>query len=992
MKYPYERVTVPANKRAEYNRRVLALIGSGDLQGLTAADIFNLYSGLGGLHGLARVDFENFYEYTEAKKEIELGQFFTPPALCQQIITSLRPTEKMRICDMTCGSGNFFNYLPNEKFVYGCEIEQGAFNVARFLFPDANIVKDNFIYYEPAVTFDMVIGNPPFNLSTTKGVSQYVYIRKAAEFLRPGGLLCFIAPEKFLEDEYTNKRKWEEINQDFNYLCQCKLPANWFNVGINTKLLYFQKKGVTNSNTPYSNTYIPFEPDTIYQNIIRPIHEQNTRDSARIQLYTIQRAVDDHETQRLIVKYLYHLKTQKTLRDKYYLQALDKLHILKTQVKPPDMKEETWREQRLTPERVAKWMKKKIRSQYDKPPQKVLKLVKRQYDFKVKAYDPSLTSQQHTTPIYQLTHEGRTMEGYTRLLQRKNALYRLMIQPYSEMERNAKLDAFLHDFYLDDCTELNLFGSDERIILNAKQMHDCGLAFQKPYSILNWEQGGGKSIAGMAWLKWIEPKIKNAFIIAPALAVQLTWAPHLEKYGYKYLLVDSWQDLQDIPPRGTILLISFNMVHILERHLKRLVKRLGYKIGVLVDESDELSNIHSRRTGAALNCFRKAKYKILTTGTTTRNNINEIYPQLELLFNNSVYLLSWAETVFKPDKDDALKAHPNDYYGEPFPAYRGHTHFKYSFCPQKTTVFGVKRDTQDVYNVDALKDIIERTVLTRTFDDIVGKRIYKIRNHQVIQNGEERRLYALIMEDFYKIVFDYYSSTGSARRDANLRLIRQIKLLIQSSSTPHKFKHYESKELPHKFYTARDLVASWKNEKVAIGTVFKEAAREYFQHMQTWFPGRMAYYIDGEKSFAARKKILADFQRTDNGILISTQQSLKSSVDVETCNKCIVESLQWNIPKISQYYFRFIRFNSKEEKEIHFLTYADTIEQNILALLMSKQKLNEFIKTCELATREELYEDFDIDMGILNQIITKEYDEEGKLHLKWGEQKFLRTT
>jgi hypothetical protein len=347
--------------------------------------------------------------------------------------------------------------------------------------------------------------------------------------------------------------------------------------------------------------------------------------------------------------------------------------------------------------------------------------------------------------------------------------------------------------------------------------------------------------------------------------------------------------------------------------------------------------------------------------------------------------------MYRVDKEGALVHQINPIHGQPFPAWRGHNFFKYCHCPQRTTVFGVQQDTQDIYNAGELKAIIDKTIITRTFDDIVGKRIYKIKAQHVMQGMEEKRLYTLIIEEFGRIVYTYYASTGNDRKEALLRLIRQIRLLIEATSIPHLFPHYESEEKPMKMYKIVEMLRGWENEKVAIGVVFKEAATAYQSFIQAQFPERPQFFITGEDSFSARKRIIGEFQATANGILISTQQSLKSSVDIETCNKCIIESLQWNIPKMSQYYFRFIRYNSKEEKEIHFVTYADTIETNILALLMSKEKLNEFVKDpSSLKSRADVMSDFDLDTGILDQLITKAYDHDGKMYLRWGNGKIIK--
>ena len=57
----------------------------------------------------------------------------------------------------------------------------------------------------------------------------------------------------------------------------------------------------------------------------------------------------------------------------------------------------------------------------------------------------------------------------------------------------------------------------------------------------------------------------------------------------------------------------------------------------------------------------------------------------------------------------------NPWYGQPIPAYRrGYTLFANSHLPEKITVFGVGQRTQDIYNADILRDILAKTVITRS--------------------------------------------------------------------------------------------------------------------------------------------------------------------------------------------------------------------------------------------------------------------------------------
>ena len=77
-----------------------------------------------------------------------------------------------------------------------------------------------------------------------------------------------------------------------------------------------------------------------------------------------------------------------------------------------------------------------------------------------------------------------------------------------------------------------------------------------------------------------------------------------------------------------------------KRQIKNWIKTHQNKVQLILDESDEISNPDTIRAKAALSCFRHCKAKLLTTGTSTRNNISEFAPQLELLYNNSINMIS----------------------------------------------------------------------------------------------------------------------------------------------------------------------------------------------------------------------------------------------------------------------------------------------------------------------------------------------------------------
>jgi hypothetical protein len=156
--------------------------------------VFNCYTGLGGLHGLDRNDFDNYHDYAEAKREAELGQFFTPHELCRQMVELVAPEPTETVLDLCCGAGGFFNHMPNLHNAYGCDLDPDAVKVAKHLYPEANISVCDIQQYDPGVRFDLIIGNPPFNLRFDGELSQLYYMTRAARLLNPAGLLMVIVP------------------------------------------------------------------------------------------------------------------------------------------------------------------------------------------------------------------------------------------------------------------------------------------------------------------------------------------------------------------------------------------------------------------------------------------------------------------------------------------------------------------------------------------------------------------------------------------------------------------------------------------------------------------------------------------------------------------------------------------------------------------------------------------------------------------------------
>lgn len=1011
MKYTPRTEAIPHSKRTELNEKALYLIGTDCLPpDITPEDIFNAYTGYGGLHNLSRSDYDSYYEYSSGKKEFENGQFFTPPLLCELLVACLKLSDSDIVADLTCGMGNFFNYMPVESNIYGCENDIKAFKVAHYLYPDANLELKDIRTYQPDVRFDYIVGNPPFNLKwwTAEGeetLSQLYYCLKASQLLKPLGILALIVPQSFLADDFTDAGMIKKMEVHFSFLGQIGLPTEAFSImGVEqfpTKLQFWQKKSEMArwSGQPYKNELILTLPrcfdaqhisDFLYKKMLMLAKSDLEQNQSRVMLELARQHNITKEFHYQTQKLLYQIKVHPSVKSKYS-KCCEYLYRFYTETQPTDMPYKEWCKARLTEKKVLTYLQKTLKQQNTKPQKDVIKLVKQNYHLVYKGYSTRarrrLTeSMRQPVPIYHILLDN-TLDNYPeykRLLQKKKNEYENINQPFSKMQAAAAITGWLSTFVLWD-TE-----NEEYIYLNDLQKHDINLVLQKNYALLQWEQGSGKTLAGIAagLYRMQCQHLHSTWVISSAISIRNNWDTVLKNYRLPYVFVESLKDLERIKP-GDFVLITLNKVSQYKKHINHWVKIHRKKILFILDESDEISNPSSNRTKAVLACFRRCRAKLLMTGTSTRNNISEFAPQLELLYNNSINMISWCSTIYHYDRKkrgEGLLEYSNPYYSEPIPAYKkGYALFSASHLPEKITVFGCEQRTQDLYNSDILSDILEKTVITRTFEEVSGKNIKRIHQIPIRFCPEEKSVYQKAITEFLSMRDNYFTSTGNSRKDSMMRLIQQITLLLRISAAPDTVEEYTG-DIPIKILSVIELAAQWENEMVAIGVRHKIVLDSYAKAIKEFFPHRPLFIVTGSTTtFAKRRALRRVLRESKNGILLCTQQSLPSSVNFEFVNKIIIPELHYNNAAMSQFYSRFIRYTSTEYKDIYFVTYAGSIESNLMQMILSKEKINLFMKGQDVDL-DSIYQKFDVNYDLLSMLMYQEKDEKGVFHIRWGEQ------
>lgn len=1016
MKYIYHGEPIPQEARQELNDKILYLVDQdlAEQSGITREDIFNAYTGDGGLHGLKRSDFANYHEFAEAKKEIENGQFFTPPAICQLIMEALLPAIDETVADLTSGIANFANFMPLESNFYGCELDIKSYKVAHYLYPAANLEHRDIRFYNPDMRFDFVVGNPPFNLKweTEDGeiISQMYYCLKAAQLMKPLGIMAIVVPASFLADEYLDSAKISELSKKFSFLGQITIQKDAFKaLGVEsypTKILFFQRLlDDSEQGAPYSlntaNFFVLSDmngPDAtsilkiVRDEIIAPAKEKRRVNRARAIL--VQAGGSENTFEYEVRKLLFHIKSNPKLVEKY-AKCQEYLYKFRHQEQPKDMKWEEWAKIRITEAKVLAYLRRVIRSQHKKPSQDIVRLVKQDGGLIYKGYSQkarqSMTpDMKEQIPFYALASDqvdATGLEAYGRLIRRKQRDYQRETKPFSEMAEDAEIAKYLSEFTVYDSEE------EEWVRLNDIQRHDLNMVLQKRYHLLQWEQGGGKTLAGISTglYRMIAQGARNVWVVSTAISINNNWDLVFKNYGMtNYRMIRNLADLDTVQD-GEFVIITLNQLIKYRKQVKRHIKIRNRNVCLVFDESDEITNPDSKRTKAVLDCFRRVRFKLEMTGTVTRNNISEGAPQLELLYNNSYNMLSWADTLYFYEKDsngeEFLNSSNNPFYGKPIPAYKpGYSLFAESHLPEKITVFGVGKKNQDIFNSEALNKLLSYSVITRTFAEITGKEIRRIHQTPVSFTPAERAVYKQAVDEFYTMRQNYFALTGNSRKDSMMALIQQITLLLRISAAPNTVQEYAGLEAPVKLRKVCDMVSEWEDEVVVIGVRHKIVVDAYAEEIRERFPNRKLFVVTGSTTtLAGRRKLKRSLKESGNGILLCTQQCLPSSVNFEFVNKIIIPELHYNNARMSQFYMRFVRFTSTEWKDIYFVTYSGSIESNQMQMVLAKEKLNLYMKGQDVDL-DEIYDRFGVDYDLMSLLMSREKDKDGHFAISWGEQ------
>jgi len=1000
---------VPREQRAKVNAGVLKMIRGG--AGPDRQQVFTAFTGKGGLHGLTYGDHANRHAFTQAKQALEQGQFFTPDWVCKLAATILDAPKGATVCDPTCGHGAFFNHFP-QCTLTGSDIDQDAVDVAAYLYPNATVAVDDIRSLKVAAPVDFIVGNPPFGLrlldhdcslrnEKNESRSEDVFIDWIKRNLRLGGSACFVVPTHWPTDELLYAKTRSLIADAFITELEILLPVTSFRkygcVSVATKLVLLRTR--LDHEQPKAPVVIdgseltPEQIEAAWHTVkaaYLAFRESATALRARLTLAQ-SRAIATRQDATLSYRFkkqAFHLAVFNPKAAQEMWAKWAEAH----KPKPPEMDFKIWDANRLKPETAIAEARRAVRAQY-KTPKPLVRLSFTKRGFSLRSHSPAAAAavrNQAMTATHSQIAFGSNLdlailkENLSSLNARKGKEHQriefktlntapverrirrefsLWQKPLAESATEGTRAAAL-SFY----ESLAPFGAK----IEPLQIEKLAQLLAKPAAMLSWQQGCGKTFAAVGWteIKRDDDKARGkkhvgaTVIVASSLAVRLQWLPTLKTMKRDAIIPSKRSELSgDLPP---YIVLTHHLAMRLGQTIKRLAKR-GLITQIILDESDEIANREAIRTRAILDFSHLIRHRLVSTGTPARNNAAELFTQLDFIFGGSPAFYCAAKTFTEWNSDAKMTVEKiNPDFRKSYRSFKGMVLFRASHAPQKPTVLGEQRSLATVAQKEGLSGFLAGVRSRMRIEELLGYNPLKISTTTIYQTKAERALYKQVLEETRRFIEREMEETDNNRKANQLALAQAIRILQQTCSIPAHFPEYSGDANTSKRAHILNRCQTSDASHIAVGTIWKEAALDLVDFLQAAESTRQVFLFTGDESFNKRKDILAAFQAAPRAVLVTTQQSLRSSINVHAVSEVIAEALPWNFSALEQWGRRFVRYNNVNRYvTLEILVCHGTLEERILGLLLRKENVAQIAAGDEECSDNELFDNYGIEGGEL---------------------------
>ena len=155
-------------------------------------------------------------------KKTTSNAYYTPPNIVNFIYDALGLLKRSfpKVLEPSAGHGLFLDLMPanmkTSSDLFAVELDNVSCQLIQGLYPDVHLFHGGFETYQPKITFDLIIGNPPYgreivndeqhaNLSALR--IHHYFVAKCMRLLEPGGVLAMVLPRYFMDNRRDHSRE-----------------------------------------------------------------------------------------------------------------------------------------------------------------------------------------------------------------------------------------------------------------------------------------------------------------------------------------------------------------------------------------------------------------------------------------------------------------------------------------------------------------------------------------------------------------------------------------------------------------------------------------------------------------------------------------------------------------------------------------------------------------------------------------------------------------
>lgn len=418
------------------------------------------------------------------------------------------------------------------------------------------------------------------------------------------------------------------------------------------------------------------------------------------------------------------------------------------------------------------------------------------------------------------------------------------------------------------------------------------------------DMGLGKTlqtIAYLAWHKASSPKGKH-LIICPSSLIY-NWKSELEKFApdLSTCILNDELKTDSIPLQSDIYIVSYGFM----RSKIELLKNIIWDTTIL-DESHNIKNNNALTTKAVRTLT--SKFRIALSGTPVMNNTFDLYSQMDFLL---------PDLLGKPE------------------------HFRSQYA------YPIDRD-KDENKVEELRNITAPYILRRTKEKIAKDLPEKtVQTMWCEMDIEQRNFYDNLRDKIKSNILSGITQNGINK--SQIDILSGISKLRQACCVPGIVKDEDGENIPSVKVAklVEQVEEKLLNHKVLIFSSFTTVLK----HIATTFDakGLEYFYFDGSTPASERKELVDAFQAVDSNtrLFLISLKSGNAGITLTAADYVFLVDPWWNTAIQDQAIDRTHRIGQTKNVFAYKMICKDTIEEKILGMQLSKQKLSEDLINAE---------------------------------------------